>query len=471
MAIVTVRPDFQSSWTSQPHVRHLILPRLAPEESVALVRLIERADAPLPDNVVEKIIARSDGVPLFLEEVTRAVFEAADASNFDGAAGTQAQAMLDRIIPSTLHASLIGRLDHLGTAAKEVAQSGAAIGREFSYELLAAATEKSPSYLQDALTRLVEKGLIFQSGALPLATFLFKHALVQDAAYSTLLRGARRELHARIANALLAMNADDGVAPEMIALHLQNAELAAEAIVYWRKAGEQCVRRANNREAAAHFRRALSLLAARSPTNERWRAELAILSQLGPALMGTLGWNAAEVGEVVERATTVRRLVESSEEIAPSFQHYAAADLPTVTDRGFTARIIAGGSFGVKSPVTMVSPWFYTEVTAEPGISVPLDPDHEERAIYLIDGEVDISGDRYEGPRLLIFRPGDRITVKAIKPTRMMFLGGDALEGPRHIWWNFVSSSKERIEQAKQDWKTGRFAHVPNEHEFIPLPE
>ena len=270
MAIVTVRPDFQSSWTSQPHVRHLILPRLAPEESVALVRLIEHADAPLPDNVVEKIIARSDGVPLFLEEVTRAVFEAADANNFDGAAGTKVQTMLDRSIPSTLHASLIGRLDHIGTAAKEVAQSGAAIGREFSYELLAAATEKSPSYLQDALTRLVEKGLIFQSGTLPQATFLFKHALVQDAAYSTLLRGARRELHARIADALLVTNAADGVAPETIALHLQNAELAAEAIVYWRKAGEQCVRRANNREAAAHFRRALSLLAAQPATNERW---------------------------------------------------------------------------------------------------------------------------------------------------------------------------------------------------------
>ena len=89
---------------------------------------------------------------------------------------------------------------------------------------------------------------------------------------------------------------------------------------------------------------------------------------------------------------------------------------------------------------------------------MPLDPDHEERAIYVVDGEVEIAGERYEAPRLLIFRPGDRITVKAIKPTRMMFLGGDALEGPRHIWWNFVSSSKERIEQAKQDWKTGRFA-------------
>jgi redox-sensitive bicupin YhaK (pirin superfamily) len=164
-------------------------------------------------------------------------------------------------------------------------------------------------------------------------------------------------------------------------------------------------------------------------------------------------------------------LPAGSEEIAPSFQHYAAGDLPMISDRGFTARVIAGTSFGITSPVAMVSPWFYVEVTAEADVSVPLDPDHEERAIYLVDGEVEIAGNRYEGPRLLIFRPTDRITVKTIKPTRMMFLGGDALEGPRHIWWNFVSSSKERIEQAKQDWKTGRFAHVPNEHEFIPLPE
>ena len=108
-------------------------------------------------------------------------------------------------------------------------------------------------------------------------------------------------------------------------------------------------------------------------------------------------------------------LPAASEEIAPSFQHYAAADLPIVDERGFTARVIAGSSFGVTSPVTMVSPWFYTEVTAKQGVSVPLDPDHEERAIYLIDGEIEIAGDRYQGPRLLIFRPGDRITVKTIK--------------------------------------------------------
>jgi redox-sensitive bicupin YhaK (pirin superfamily) len=163
-------------------------------------------------------------------------------------------------------------------------------------------------------------------------------------------------------------------------------------------------------------------------------------------------------------------LPNDKEEIAPSFQHYGAASLPTVQDKGFRARVIAGRSFGATSPVEMVSPWFYVEVALETGMSVPLDADHEERAIYLVDGEIEIAGDRYEAPQLLVFRPGDRITVRATQPARMMFLGGDALEGPRHIWWNFVSSSKERIEQAKQDWKTGRFAPVPNEHEFIPLP-
>jgi len=164
-------------------------------------------------------------------------------------------------------------------------------------------------------------------------------------------------------------------------------------------------------------------------------------------------------------------LPAGSEEIAPSFQHYAADSLPVVADSGFSARIIAGSAFGKASPVAMVSPWFYAEVSVQAGASVPLDPDHEERAIYVVDGEIEIAGDRHEGPKLLIFRPGDAMTVKALRATRMMFLGGDALEGPRHIWWNFVSSSKERIAQAKADWKSGRFAHVPEEHEFIPLPE
>ena len=142
-----------------------------------------------------------------------------------------------------------------------------------------------------------------------------------------------------------------------------------------------------------------------------------------------------------------------------------------IAERGFTARVIAGSSFGIASPVTMVSPWFYTEVTAEAGVSVPLDPDHEERAIYVAEGEVTVAGETFTAPQLLVFRPGDRITVTAPGGARLMFLGGAALDGPRYIWWNFVSSRRERIEQAKEDWKSGRFSPVPGETEFIPLPD
>jgi len=176
----------------------------------------------------------------------------------------------------------------------------------------------------------------------------------------------------------------------------------------------------------------------------------------GQTMLGLQSWIALPAGR---------------EEIDPSFQHFDGARLPIVRDTGITARVIAGAAFGAASPVTMVSPWFYVEVALEAGHTAPLDADHEERAIYLVDGEIEIAGDRFEGARLLIFRPGDRITVRALTAARMMFLGGDALEGPRHIWWNFVSSSQERIEQAKADWKAGRFTAVPGEHEFIPLPE
>ena len=159
------------------------------------------------------------------------------------------------------------------------------------------------------------------------------------------------------------------------------------------------------------------------------------------------------------------------EEIAPSFQHFDADILPVVEHGGVRARIIAGSAFGKTAPVTRLSDWFYVEVELDENASAPLDPDHEERGVYVLDGEVEIAGDRFEGPRLLIFRPGDRITIRAVRPSRMMFLGGAAMEGPRFIWWNFVSSSQERIEQAKQDWKTGRFDPVPGETEFIPLPQ
>ena len=158
--------------------------------------------------------------------------------------------------------------------------------------------------------------------------------------------------------------------------------------------------------------------------------------------------------------------------MAPLFEHFDAANLPTVEDGGVRARVIAGSVYGQKSPVGMVSEWFYAEVLLAAGARAPLDADHEERAIYVTEGEVDIAGDIFAAPQLLIFRPGDRITVTATKPARLMFLGGTALEGPRYLWWNFVSSRKERIEQAKEEWKSGKFALIPgDDKEFIPLPE
>lgn len=176
----------------------------------------------------------------------------------------------------------------------------------------------------------------------------------------------------------------------------------------------------------------------------------------GQAMLGIQSWVALPAGR---------------EEIDPSFQHFDAGILPVVESSGVRARVITGSAFGETAPVQTVSDWFYLEVRLDTGASAPLDPDYEERAIYVVDGEVQIAGDRFEGPRLLIFRPGDRITVQAVRPTRLMCLGGAALEGPRYIWWNFVSSSRERIEQAMEEWKTGRFAPVPDETEFIPLPE
>jgi redox-sensitive bicupin YhaK (pirin superfamily) len=165
-------------------------------------------------------------------------------------------------------------------------------------------------------------------------------------------------------------------------------------------------------------------------------------------------------------------LPQEREEMAPLFEHFDVATLPTIDDGGVRARVIAGTSFGQKSPVGMVSEWFYAEVMLAAGASVPLDADHEERAIYVTEGEIEVAGDKFEAPQLLIFRPGDRMTVTATRPSRLMFLGGAALEGPRYLWWNFVSSRKERIEQAKEEWKSGKFALIPgDDKEFIPLPE
>ncbi len=164
-------------------------------------------------------------------------------------------------------------------------------------------------------------------------------------------------------------------------------------------------------------------------------------------------------------------LPKESEEGPASFAHHESSALPVVTGEGKTIRVVAGSLFGLKSPVVTASDTIFADVVLEAGAKLPFDPATEERAIYIVEGEIDILGDRFAAGRLLVFRPGDQITVTAVGPSRLALVGGAAMDGPRHIWWNFVSSRKERIEQAKADWKLGRFDSVPGESEFIPLPE
>lgn len=159
------------------------------------------------------------------------------------------------------------------------------------------------------------------------------------------------------------------------------------------------------------------------------------------------------------------------EEMAPAFSHHDGGKLPVLSGEGKTVRVVAGKLFGAVSPVATLMDTFFADVFLEAGASVPLDAGYEERAIYVVSGEIEIAVDRFAEGRLLIFKPGDRITVRAVSAARFVMLGGAPMDGPRHIWWNFVSSRKDRIEQAKADWKTGRFEAVPGDTEFIPLPE
>jgi len=314
LLIATFRSEFRPPWTGQPAVTAISLNRLNRRNSAMLVQGLIGAGARLPNDVADAIVKRCDGVPLFLEELTKVILEEAVK-----ATGGPVSA------PPSLHALLLARLEQLGPDAKEVAQIGAVIGRQFSLELMASSTAKNRTKLEAGIAALVEAGLVFQRGALQQAGFLFKHALVQEAAYGTLLRAQRQLLHGQIADALLA--AGVAAAPEIIAHHLERGDRSLEAVSYWRHAGERAVRRAANREAIEHFRHALSLLEAWPETGERLHAELPILSQLGPALMSVYGWAAPEAEEIVERGARIGRGLESSENLAPSIANLAVLNI------------------------------------------------------------------------------------------------------------------------------------------------
>ena len=300
LLVATYRPEFQPPWVGGSQVTVIALNRLGRNEGATLVHRLAGNLGALPPDVVDEIVERTDGVPLFVEELTKAVVEAgADR----GYASISAVPPSSLAVPATLHASLLGRLDRLGPAAKNVAQVGAAIGRDFSYELLAAAAPLAEPELQEALRRLVEAGLVFQRGVPPTAEYLFKHALVQDTAYSTLLRGPRQALHRRIAEALEQRFPDFvETRPEILAHHYGEAAIADKAITYWHLAGKSSVAKSAVREAIAQLRRGLSLLDGLPETRERKQLELDIHVTLTAALMAGKGYADPEVVAALERA-------------------------------------------------------------------------------------------------------------------------------------------------------------------------
>jgi class 3 adenylate cyclase/predicted ATPase len=300
LLIVTFRPEFQPPWTGQPHVSMVALNRLDRHDRTALVAQIAGGKA-LPDEVVDQIVERTDGVPLFVEELTKSVLESgllleeADRYVLDGALPPFA-------IPTTLHDSLMARLDRLASV-RLVAQTGAAIGREFSYALLRAVSRLSEDELQAALARLVDSELVFQRGIPPEAVYTFKHALVQDAARGSLLRSSRQQLHAQITAVLEAHSPElMDSQPELFAQHYAEAGLVEKSVTYWGRAGHSSVARSAMPEAAAQFQKGLDQLALLLDTPERQRQELELRSALGAVLIAVKGFAAPETGQAYARA-------------------------------------------------------------------------------------------------------------------------------------------------------------------------
>ena len=358
LGVITHRPEFAPPWHGHSHVTALALNRLGRDHCAAMVPDVARGKA-LPVEVLDEIVAKTDGVPLFVEELTKTVIESgileekADRYELSGPLPPLA-------IPSTLQDSLMARLDRLAPI-KEVAQIGAAIGREFSQRLLAEVSSKGDNELNDALGQLVESELVFRRGRPPDATYVFKHALIQDAAYQSLLRSKRQTLHRDIAGALEQSFPETAeTEPEILAHHYTEAGLAEQAVGYWRRAGQRAVEHSANVEAIAHLTKGLELFSSLPDASERPQVELALQAALGVALMAAKGYAASETGEALMRARDLCREVGDTPQ---SFEvlygvwnytftagdHDAARDLAEeclnlVQDDGERSRLVAAHS-------------------------------------------------------------------------------------------------------------------------------
>ena len=306
LLIVTFRPEFNAPWAGRSHVTSLALNRLGEREAAAIIARIV-GNKQLPADVTAEIVERTDGIPLFVEEMTKAVLEA--GSEDDGRQTAAAMPSPALAVPASLHASLMARLDRLGPA-KEMAQIGAAIGREFSHTLLTAVARKPEAEVASALDRIIAAGLLFRQGVPPQASYLFKHALVQDAAYGTLLREPRRSLHARIAETLESQFVEVAEnRPELLARHCTEAGLIEKAVAFWGKAGQRSLERSALVEAVEQLTRALAQIATLPASPVQRREEIRCQVALANALMHTKGYAAPETRAALDQA---RALIENA---------------------------------------------------------------------------------------------------------------------------------------------------------------
>jgi class 3 adenylate cyclase/predicted ATPase len=314
LVLITFRPEYEAPWIGLSHVASIALDRLAPAEVETLAERV--AGRPLPPEVTAQIIAKTDGVPLFVEELTKTVLEG--GLLVAGPQGWRLDGPLPPFaIPATLQDSLAARLDRLAPV-KEIAQIAAAIGREFSYSLLRAVAGPDEPALRAALVQLEEAELLFRSGAPPDVRYTFKHALVQDTAYETLLKSRRQILHRQIADALRGEFAAVAAAePELVAHHLTQAGLNEPAIEWWGKAGDQALRRSAFKEAAAHLGKAIELadkLTGTAPSAVSGSDRLRLQTSLGNALIWAKGHHAPETSAAFARARELASRVEDASE-------------------------------------------------------------------------------------------------------------------------------------------------------------
>ena len=299
---ITFRPEFQPPWGGRAHVTSVALNRLGERDGEALVQSLAGHAALTPD-IVAEIVERTDGVPLFVEELTKAVLESA-AQRDRVAAVLTTPSLTGLSVPATLHASLLARLDRLGPMPKEIAQIGAVLGREFAYELIEPVAQRPERELQAALDQLGDAGLLFCRGTAPHASYLFKHALVQDVAYSTLLRGRRQELHARVGAVLERAFRRSRRAPAraLLAHHLTAAADTERAVDQWLKAGQHAAARSAHIEALRHFNRGLATLAALPEGPARGGREIELQLARGLSLFTTEGFISAQAAEAYTHA-------------------------------------------------------------------------------------------------------------------------------------------------------------------------